>query len=156
MTRKPIAKLMATLPAFMTPAALASIPEKYAVNLPPQHRSGVVTYRTGGAEPSEAVALKRAADEYPLEVVFVERRGRREHPLADMPVRITDDKGAVVFDARTMGPYFLARLPKGRYTVSTRWDAWSFSRPVTIGGGRQRVVFAWSKPAPSDASAPIA
>ena len=156
MTRKPIAKLMAALPALITPAALASIPEKYAVNLPPQHRSGVVIYRTGGVTPDEAVALKRAADEYPLEVVFVERQGRREQLLPDMPMRITDEKGNVVFDARTMGPYFLARLPKGRYTISTRWDAWSFSRPVTIGAERQRVVFAWSKPASMDASAPVA
>ena len=152
-------KLIATvtaLPAMAAPFAIASIPEKYAVNLPPQHRSGIVTYRTGGADRDEAIALKRAADEYPLEVVFVERRGRREQLLPDMPVRITDDKGNVVFDARTMGPYFLARLPKGRYTISTRWDAWSFSRPVTIGAARQRVVFAWSKPASMDASAPVA
>jgi hypothetical protein len=156
MKSKPIAKLWAALPALIAPAALAAIPEKYAVNLPPQHRSGVVIYRTGGTTPDEAVALKRAADEYPLEVVFVERQGRREHPLPDMPVRITDDKGKVVFDARTMGPYFLARLPKGRYTITTRWDAWSFSRPVTIGAERQRVVFAWSKPPSMDASAPMA
>jgi hypothetical protein len=156
MKRKPIAKLMAALPALIAPAAFAAIAEKYAVNLPPQHRSGMVIYRTGGVTPDEAVALKRAADEYPLEVVFVERQGRREHPLPDMPMRITDDKGNVVFDARTMGPYFLARLPKGRYTISTRWDAWSFSRPVTIGAERQRVVFAWSKPASMDASAPVA
>ena len=156
MTRKPIAKLVAALPAFIAPAALASIPEKYAVNLPPQHRSGIVTYRTGGVDRDEAIALKRAADEYPLEVVFVQREGRREQLLPDMPVRITDEHGKVVFDARTMGPYFLARLPKGRYTISTRWDAWAFQRPVTIGSERQRVVFAWSKPASMDASAPVA
>jgi hypothetical protein len=145
--------MIAALPGLGVPAALASIPEKYAVDLPPQHRSGLVTWRSGGADSAEAVALKRAAQEYPLEVVFVERHGKRELPLRDMPVRITDDKGNVVFDASTTGPYFLASLPKGRYTISTRWDAWSFSRPVTIGPERQRVVFAWSRPV--DASAPV-
>ena len=67
-----------------------------------------------------------------------------------MPVRITDDKGKVVFEGQSAGPYFLARLPKGKYVVSTRWDAWSFSREVRIGGERQRVVFAWSEPGPME------
>ena len=154
MNRKLIAA-MAALPGLSAPLALASIPEKYAVDLPPQHRSGIVTYRTGGTDREEAIAMKRAAEKYPLEVVFVEKEGRRERYLPDMPMRIVDDKGKVVFDARTMGPYFLAKLPKGRYTVSTRWDAWAFSRPVTIGAERQRVVFAWSKPAAMDASAEV-
>ena len=91
--------------------------------------------------------MQRAASRYPLEVVFVEKAGKRERYLAEMPVRITDEQGHVVFEGQSTGPYFLARLPKGRYTVSTRWDAWSSSRPIRIGRDRQRIVFAWSKPA---------
>ena len=83
---------------------------------------------------------------YPLEIVFVERNGRKQEFVADMPVRIVDDKGNVVFEGVSESPHFIAKLPKGRYTVSTRWDAWSFSRPVTIGKARQRVVFAWGAP----------
>jgi hypothetical protein len=93
--------------------------------------------------------------DYPLELVFVERRGRRERPLADMPVRIVDAGGKVVFEGRSHGPCLLARLPKGRYTVSTRWDAWACSRPVTLGAQPQRVVFAWGAPSePPAGSAP--
>ena len=93
----------------------------------------------------EVIALRRAARDYPLQLVFIEKEGRRERYLTDMPVRIVDELGRVVFEGRSEGPYFLARLPRGRYTVSTRWDAWSSSRPVKIGRERQRVVFAWSK-----------
>jgi hypothetical protein len=127
-------------------AAAASIPKEQTVSLPQARKVGEVTYLTGGKEESEALALKRAASRFPLELVFVEKSGKRERHLADMPVRITDAEGRVVFDGLSAGPYFLARLPKGRYVVSTRWDAWSSSRPVKIGGERQRVVFAWSKP----------
>ena len=84
----------------------------------------------------------------PLELVFVERYGRKESLLADMPVRIVDEKGQVVFEGQSKGPYFHAKLPRGRYTVSTRWDAWSSSRPVTIGKSPQRLVFAWGAPPP--------
>jgi hypothetical protein len=127
-------------------AASGSIPKGYLADLPRERQAGEVRYRTGGSGDRQAQAIKRAASEYPLELVFVERDGKREIPIADMPVRITDAEGRVVFDGQSEGPYFLARLPEGRYTVSTRWDAWSFSRPVRIGGERQRVVFAWSKP----------
>lgn len=95
-----------------------------------------------------AIAKRRAAREHSLELVFVEKAGRRETALSNMPVRITDACGHVVFDGASPGPCFYARLPKGRYTISTRWDAWSWSREVRIGEkGPQRVVFAWSKAA---------
>ncbi|MGZ5583586.1 MAG: hypothetical protein ACXWG9_17960 [Usitatibacter sp.] len=80
-------------------------------------------------------------------MVFVERSGKRERPLADMPVRIVDAHGKVIYEGRSNGPSFLARLPKGRYTVSTQWDAWCPSRPVDIGEAQpRRIVFAWSEP----------
>lgn len=141
-------KLVAALTGLAATAATAAIPPRYAENLPEPRRAGPITYLTGGASTPEADAIKRAAQEYPLELVFVEKKGKREMPLANMPVRITDDRGKVVFEGQSEGPYFLARLPKGKYTVSTRWDAWSFSREVRIGRDRERVVFAWSEPGP--------
>jgi hypothetical protein len=107
-----------------------------------------VEYLTGGKSPAEADAVKRAAQDYPLELVFVERDGARKRELYDNPVVIRDATGKVVFAGRTDGPYFLARLPAGRYSVTTHWDSWTFTKPVTIDAGeRSRVVFAWTKPA---------
>jgi hypothetical protein len=87
---------------------------------------------------------KRPSPDYPLELVFVEKLGRRERPLSDMPVRITDADGRVVCQRQSAGPLFRTRLPRGRYTVSTRWDACCPSRPIIIREGKQRLVFAWS------------
>ena len=143
-------KLVAALTGLAATAATAAVPPRYAQELPSPRKAGPVTYISGGTERLEADAIKRAAQNYPLELVFVEKVGKREKPLADMPVRITDDKGRVVFEGQADGPYFLARLPKGKYTVSTRWDAWSFSREVRIGADRERVVFAWSQPGPME------
>ncbi len=95
-----------------------------------------------------SVATVANASTPPLELVFVERCGRKESLLGDMPVRIVDAQGNVVYDGQSKGPYFHANLPKGRYTVSTRWDAWSSSRPVTIGSAPQRIVFAWGAAPP--------
>lgn len=129
-------------------AASAAIPPAYVAHLPPaQVTPGGVEYLTGGKTPEEAHSVKRAAQDFPLELVFVEKDGARRSELYDNPVVIRDAAGQVIFAGRTDGPYFLARLPEGRYTVTTHWDSWTFTKPVTIAPDeRERVVFEWKKP----------
>jgi hypothetical protein len=131
-------------------AASAAIPPAYLKNLPPEEHQGAIDYITGGKNVAEADSVKRAAQDFPLELVFVEKDGTRKEQIYDNPVVIRDALGNVVFAGRTDGPYFIAKLPAGQYTVTTHWDSWSFTKPVTIGsdpGDRQRVVFEWDKPA---------
>lgn len=132
--------------ASATLACAAAIPPAYLDHLPPAQISpGGIEYLTGGKTRAEADAVKRAAQEFPLELVFKESDGTSKRDLYDNPVVIRDAEGKVVFAGRTDGPYFLARLPAGRYTVSTHWDSWTFTKPVTIGPDRSRVVFEWKK-----------
>ena len=143
MLQQAIASAVAASAALAAPAA---IPPAYRDHLPPAQISpDGIEYLTGGKTPREADAVKRAAQEFPLELVFVEHDGKSKRHLYDNPVVIRDASGKVVFAGRTDGPYFLARLPEGRYTVTTHWDSWSFTKPVTIGADRSRVVFAWKK-----------
>jgi hypothetical protein len=140
-------RIACALAASAALGASASIPPAYLDHLPAEQmaESGVV-YLTGGKTLEEANSVRRAAEEYPLELVFQEKDGARKHGLYDNPVVIRDaDSGQVVFAGRTDGPYFLARLPKGRYTVTTHWDSWTFTKPVTLGDERARVVFEWKK-----------
>ena len=62
--------------------------------------------------------------------------GRRTRRLTDIPVALREDP------AKSEGPYFLERLSKGRYALTTHYDAWSFMSPVTIDRARRRVVLA--------------
>ena len=135
--------ILAAASSLLATAACANVHAPDRAELPAIHHQGEITYLSGGIGHDEALAMKHAAGSYPLELVFVQRDGKKEDYLADMPVRIVDAKGAVVFEGRSEGPYFLAQLPKGRYTVSAKWDAWSFSRHVTVGKEHERVVFAW-------------
>jgi len=128
--------------------ALGAIPPAYQAHLPQARELDGIPFITGGKTPEEADAVKRAAQEWPLEVVFEEQDRGADRTLERMPITITDAGGKVVFDGVSEGPIFLARLPPGHYTVTTRWDAWTFSRPVTIGEERERVVFDWKRPAP--------
>src|SRR4051812_5779890 len=93
-------------------------------------RSGVaeesqnnVSYMSGGVGDDEAIEIKNRAAGYPLELNFVQKAVPRDEFLADVRVRITDRaKNAVVVDAVSNGPYFLAKLPSGRYDVEADYN----------------------------------
>lgn len=136
---------MAAVAAFAATASFASIPPAYQKHLPPERAQGDVEFLTGGRTPEERAAVKRAAQEWPLEIVFYERDAGHEKTVENMPVTITDASGKVVFDGIASGPVMLVKLPPGRYTVNTKWDAWEFSKPVTLGDDRERVVFEWKR-----------
>ena len=76
----------------------------------------------------------RPAKIFHLEIVRVGRDGRRKSRVTDIPVAVHDDP------AKADGPYFLQRLSKRRYALTTRYDAWSFMSPVTIDKTRKRVL----------------
>jgi hypothetical protein len=135
---------LAAVAAFTAAAAFASIPPAYRAHLPPATRVGDVAFVSGGKNRDEALSLRRAAQEYPLELVFQEKdRAFDADWISNIPVTIRDEHGTVVLQAVSHGPIFLASLPPGRYTVEAKWDAWTFGRPVDLTEGRERVVFSW-------------
>ncbi|HUJ01825.1 MAG TPA: hypothetical protein VLY46_16405 [Usitatibacter sp.] len=135
---------------FAVPAltALLAAPAFAAMNpqatLPPEQHQGNITYMSGGIGLSESHAMRREASQFPLELLFVSRHGKRDDYLADMPVTIRDAQGDTVFQGRSDGPYFLAKLPAGRYTVISTDHGRRVTRHVTVKRhGTQRVVFEW-------------
>jgi HSP20 family protein len=95
----------------------------------------------------------QAVEEFPLEVQFQEWHADGKRLLYNAPVTITGLDGHVVFEGKSTGPYFVTRLPKGRYIVTTKWDGWTFSREVTVDEKpRERLVFSWRAPEAASAS----
>jgi len=93
-----------------------------------------------------AASAAYAAAQYPLEVRFEEWHADGKHALYDMPVTVTDANGQVVYEGKSKGPEFRAELPKGRYTVTAKWDDWTFSRTVDVNGrNADPIIFAWDK-----------
>lgn len=135
----------AMLSAMVATASPAAVRPPAATALPSPHTRGEITWLTGGVGRDESRAIEHEAGAYPLELVFVEKSGKRDQFLADIPVTIRDSRHRTVFDGGAEGPYFLARLPEGDYDVTARWRHWQFSRHVHVGAVHQRVVFEWRK-----------
>ncbi len=129
----------ASLALAMVAAARAGEPA-----LPITHTNGVVAYVMGGIGDREAKAINDAARYYPLELEFVRKATPRDQYLAGVRVRIEDINQNVVLDVTSNGPFLIARLPDGPYTVSAQHGPAVERRHVNVAGTEhRRLVFEW-------------
>lgn len=102
-----------------------------------------VTFITGGIGLCEAQEMRKLAKEYQLELVFVQKTATAENFLSKIPVEIVDKKGSYVVDTVSKGPFLLAKMPNGRYSVTATFNGESKTQQVSITSKHQRVVFVW-------------
>jgi len=113
-------------------------------NLPPAETQGAVTYRTGGIGQSEAAAMRQAERNYPLSLEFAERAGPKNWFLANVEVTIKDQQGNTELRTFSDGPFLLARLPDGHYTVTATDNGRSETRHITVASGKpEHLMFMW-------------
>ena len=133
-------------------AAIAASGLAFAVNgfaatashLPPTHMKGDISYVSGGIGKSEAAAMKHAAKRYPLELEFVARAKPKDEYLANIKVKIKDAHDKLVLDTTAEGPFLLAKMPAGKYTVSAGHNGKMEHRMIEIAPKmHRRVVFVW-------------
>ena len=94
-----------------TPGSVDVLPD-----MPPVHTQADISYVSGGIGGAERAALRAAAPNYNLHLLFA-GQGTGEY-LSNVKVTIADQHGVVVLDAVSDGPYFMARIGPGRYRVT--------------------------------------
>lgn len=106
----------------------------------PKTYEGIV-YLTGGIGRQEQRAMRAAARQYDLELLFTDPRGAF---LVDVRVAIDDADGNRVFETNAEGPIMLVKLPPGRYALSALSGERLLSRDVTVTGkAPAKVVLQW-------------
>lgn len=136
--------------AALAGAALLAGPAVQAQNselpaLPDVQQQGDVQFLSGGIGAGQSGAFKAAARQYRLMLTFVQRGpdGRGEF-LADVPVQIRNAAGQTVLDTVSQGPYLLANLPAGAYTVKASANGNDKSARITVGrSGTASTIFEW-------------
>ncbi len=116
------------------------------VQMPEQRTQGDVTYVTGGVGQDEVNAMEHAKGKYPLSLEFVQHAKPRDEFIANVAVTVTDKSGNVVLDTTTDGPYLLADLPNGKYTVAaTDEGGKSIVKHVTVSPNKsEHLILVWS------------
>src|SRR5262245_33887291 len=88
-----------------------------AAALPPLKTQGGIEYVTGGVGKSEAQSFKEAQSRFPLALEFVRKAVPHDEFVANVHVTVQDREGKNVLAVESDGPFLLAKLPSGEYTV---------------------------------------
>lgn len=100
-----------------------------------------IRFASGGIGLSGREELRALSPQFNLRLMFA-MQGSGNY-LAGAQVRILDARGAVVLDAVSEGPYFLAQLPPGSYTVEASMLDQIQRRSARIGQGQSQLNFYW-------------
>lgn len=112
--------------------------------LPPVQHSGANTFITGGIGLDESTAFKSAMKDWPLTLQFAEKSGHKAQYVADVQVVVTDTKGQVVMNAKSEGPFILAKIPPGVYKVQAILLGKAMHQKIELKDGQPaKVTFLW-------------
>ena len=115
-----------------------------AAALPPIRHQGDVQYLSGGVGRDESESIRQAESTFPLALEFVRKATPRDEYLADVEVAISDHGGRSVLEVTSDGPFLLARLPTGEYTVRAIYGGRSLEQQVHVADRTPaRAVFVW-------------
>jgi hypothetical protein len=124
-----------------------------AMAQPQLHSQDGLSWVSGGITSEERGELVMLLPEHNLKLVTsAERSGAY---LTDVGLVILDARGAKVLETRLDGPWFLARLPTGRYELMLTHNGVTQKRVVTIPAtGRRDGYFYWKDAASADEPVP--
>jgi hypothetical protein len=119
-------------------------PALAATTLPPVQRAGSVEYSSGGVGLDQSTAFERATKQWPLTLEFAIKDRQRADFAANVGVVVRDANGHTELQTVSSGPFLLARLTPGHYTVDATLDGKTLHEHVVISHGRPaKAVIVW-------------
>jgi hypothetical protein len=103
-----------------------------------------VDYLTGGVSVGEREVLAGRGKEFNLKVVTAAERSGAY--LADVRMKVIDARDAkVLLETKMDGPWFLARLPPGKYVLEATYGGKTLAKTVAIPEeGQREAYFYWA------------
>ena len=114
-----------------------------------------ISYKEGGIGLDESQAMFNEAPRWTLMLIFSELQrdslleGPQRHPtaawVADVQVRITNERGEEFLNQTIEGPLVLINLPTGEYLIEAQYQSLSKKSWLSVVAGRhQKVWMHWS------------
>ena len=101
---------------------------------------GGVNFAAGGIGETEQAEFKAREQEFNLKLVFTLVEGNY---VAEVNVVVKDASGKTVVEHRAEGPFFMARLPAGAYSVAVAFRDRTHTRKIKVGGRLRIEYFRW-------------
>ena len=99
-----------------------------------------IPYLSGGVGWEERIAIGRVAKGYNLKLTFAASAGAY---LSNLMVGIRDRRGKLLLEMESNGPWFLAKLPEGRYRITAALRGQKKIQRVKVSEGLSKVIFNW-------------
>ena len=93
------------------------------------HQTGGLPYVSGGVGEESLQRLRDQASEFNLKLVVAMNSGAF---LSNVRVSIADAKGKTLLEAVSDGPWFLAKLPVGKYRVVATYAGKAIERSIAV------------------------
>jgi hypothetical protein len=114
--------------------------------LPPEQTQGAISYVSGGFGKEEVQAFEAASKPYPLSLEFAIKHAPHAEFTADVHVMVKDAQGKSLLDTRSAGPFLLAKLPTGHYTVTAEQHGQTLTRTADVAMHKSaHLLFLWAK-----------
>lgn len=105
--------------------------------------SGQVTFASGGVGEDSLQRMQALSKDFNLKVIFALKAGNY---VSDVAVAISDARGAKVLETVSEGPWFLAKLPPGKYQFTATYESESLTSTATIPAtGQRELIFRWDR-----------
>lgn len=115
-----------------------------ATDLPPTQHGGGIDYVTGGIGSDESTAIRQASRSWPLTLEFAVQDGQRAGYAADVAVELRDAHHRALLKLRSDGPFVLAKVPPGRYTVDATLNGKTLHQAIMVSADRPaKAVYLW-------------
>ena len=124
-----------------TDTSVEAIENQNRLALMEPRTQGDVSYVSGGVGGDSAQAMQQIKSGYNLRLLFAVQ-GSGDF-LANVRVKLVDQKGNTVLDAVSDGPYFFAKVRPGRYQVVADNGGTVISRSVDVGEHAVSESFYW-------------
>ncbi len=102
---------------------------------PQVKKAGEISYLSGGVGKPEREQLRALEKEFNLKLVFAVADGKY---VANVKVVVSDAKGRKLLEHVADGPFFMARLPAGEYSVAATYAGKTQTRKIGVAASRLR------------------
>lgn len=109
-----------------------------------------IEYLSGGVGIDAQDRINERARDFNLKLVFTLTEGNY---IADVGVAVKDARGRTVVEDTADGPFFLAKLPAGQYTVAATYEGKTVTRKLQVGKGLRTEYLRW--PSNPDTDSPL-
>ena len=124
-------------------AAVFGMASAGAAGLPPTHMVNGIETVSGGIGDGQAAAMQAAAPNWPLTLEFAIKDHAKSDYAADVKVVVRNARGDTVLKTTAGGPFLLARLDPGHYTVQASLNGKMLEQRIMVGQHPTRHLFLW-------------